>query len=70
MKSEQKLAQRFQRRSRLKMLTDGHGRTYGRMTDEKVITTAHPEQSSGELTTTTKKKKTTRGPRATGRSPE
>ena len=38
-----KLAQRLQRRSRLKMLTDG--RTNGR----KVITIAHPEHSSGEL---------------------
>ena len=39
-----KFAQRLQRRSRLKMLTDGQ-------TDDgrKVITTAHPEQSSGEL---------------------
>ena len=39
-----KLAQRLQRRSRLKMLTDGR-------TDDgrKVITRAHPEQSSGEL---------------------
>ena len=43
MKFEQKTAQRFQWRSRLKMLTDG--RTDGR----KVITIAHPEQSSGEL---------------------
>ena len=40
-----KLAQRLQRRSRLKMLTDGH--TDG----QKVITIAHPEQSSGELKT-------------------
>ena len=38
-----KLAQGFQRRSRLKMLTDG--RTVGR----KVITIAHLEHSSGEL---------------------
>ena len=38
-----KLAQGLQRRSRLKMLTDG--RTHGR----KVITIAHPEHSSGEL---------------------
>ena len=43
-----KLAQRLQRRSRLKMLTDG--RTDGRKDDgRKVITIAHPEQSSGEL---------------------
>ena len=43
-----KLAQRLQRRSRLKMLMDG--RTDGRTDDgRKVITTAHPEQSSGEL---------------------
>ena len=43
-----KLAQRLQRSSRLKMLTDG--RTDGRMDDgRKVITIAHPEQSSGEL---------------------
>ena len=49
-----KLAQRFQRRSRLKMLTDG--RTDGRTDDRrKVITIAHPEQSSGELKTGTKK---------------
>ena len=42
-----KLAQRFQR-SRLKMLT--HGRTDARTDDRrKVITIAHPEQSSGEL---------------------
>ena len=47
-----KLAQRLQRRSRLKMLTDGctHGRTDARMDNgRKVITIAHPEQSSGEL---------------------
>ena len=39
-----KLVQRLQKRSRLKMLTDGR-------TDEgrKVITIAHPEHSSGEL---------------------
>ena len=47
-----KLAQRLQRRSCLKMLTDGctHGLT-DRRTDDglKVITIAHPEQSSGEL---------------------
>ena len=43
-----KLAQGLQRRSRLKMLTDG--RTDGRMDDgRKVITIAHPEHSSGEL---------------------
>ena len=39
MKSEKKLAQQLQRRSRLIMLTDGR----------KVITIAHPENSSGEL---------------------
>ena len=44
MKFEQKLAERLQRRSCLKMLTDG--RTDDR---RKVITIAHPEQSSGEL---------------------
>ena len=45
-----KLAQRFQKRSRLKMLTDW--RTEGRMDDgRKVITIAHPEHSSGELKT-------------------
>ena len=43
-----KLAQRLQRRKRLKMLTDG--RTDGWTDDgRKVITIAHPEQSSGEL---------------------
>ena len=48
-----KLAQRLQRRSRLKMLTDGRtdGRTHARSDDgRKVITIAHPEHSSGELT--------------------
>ena len=47
-----KLAQRFQRRSRLKMLTDGRtdGHTDSRTDDgRKVITIAHTEQSSGEL---------------------
>ena len=40
-----KLAQQFQRRNGLKMLTDGC------MDDgQKVITIAHPEHSSGELT--------------------
>ena len=43
-----KLAQGLQRRSRLKMLTDG--RTDGQTDDgRKVITIAHPEHSSGEL---------------------
>ena len=43
-----KLAQGLQRRSRLKMLTDG--RTHGWTDDwRKVITIAHPEHSSGEL---------------------
>ena len=49
-----KLAQRLQRRSRLKILTDGRidGRTDARTDDRrKVITIAHPEQSSGELKT-------------------
>ena len=49
-----KLAQGLQRRSRLKMLTDGRtdGRTDARTDDgRKVITIAHPEHSSGELKT-------------------
>ena len=46
-----KLAQGLQRRSRLKMLTDG--RTDRRTDGRKVITIAHPEHSSGELTSKT-----------------
>ena len=42
-----KLAQRLQRRSRLKKLTNG--RMQGRTDGRKVITIAHPEHSSGEL---------------------
>ena len=49
-----KLAQRLQRRSRLKMLTDG--RTEGR----KVITIAHAEHSSGELKTSVEDRHTDR----------
>ena len=46
-----KLAQGLQRRSRLKMLTDGrtNGRTHRWTDGRKVITIAHPEHSSGEL---------------------
>ena len=58
-----KLAQRLQRKSHLKMLTDGRrdgrtdGRTDIRMDRQKVITIAHPEQSSGQLKKTTKTNK-------------
>ena len=50
-----KLAQGLQRRSRLKMLTDGRADAW---TDNrrKMITIAHPEHSSGELIIIVKKK--------------
>ena len=50
MKFEQNWLSGF-RGGRLKMLTDGHmdGRTDARTDRRKVITIAHPQQSSGEL---------------------
>ena len=55
-----KLAQGLQRRSHLKMLTDGRtdGQTHARTDNgRKVITIAYPEHSSGELKKTNKQKK-------------